>query len=258
MISPNEADKKLKKYDYLSYMKILNKGKAVQHTYISLLEDSDEPIYQEMDKLTQDTVSFLENNIMTDSNLESYTWNDERFGKMDNADFALVFDLDQILKGPSLKGMKRDRSASKSGLLPRIDDEFYKKVNQDKYRTKKNKNAGEIYSKFLVLDVLHEAIYLAKERNRRGGRGFGGYYQDRGSSSYNSERILMSLYELYIEDKISQPDLFDTINKFDGSLYRDFMFILNDFSREDNDGGFRQRRGGGYDYDYYDDYVRKW
>lgn len=257
MISPNEADKKLVKYSYSSYMKILNKDKPIQHTYISLLEDEDKPLYQEMDKIVEDTILFLENNIMTNSDLDSYAWDDARFAKIGNADFALVFDLDKILEGQSLKAMKRDRSSNKSGLLPRIDDEFYKKINKDKYRKLKNKS-GETdensFSKFLVLDILEEAIFVMKDRGR-------GYMNM--NNGFGSERILISLYRLYSEDKITQNSLFNEIEKFDVRLYRDFMFLLKDISDEQSNDNGRHRRGRGdrYNrggYDYYDNFGSKW
>lgn len=109
MISPNESDKLLRKKGYNCFLKILSKGNPVKHTYIGLLEDSDKPIYQEMDKITEENVKFLSNNVVCNSGLSSYRWSQESFNYIENSDFALVFDLDKISEGISLNKLKSDR-----------------------------------------------------------------------------------------------------------------------------------------------------
>lgn len=133
--------------------------------------------------------------------------------------------------------------------MPRINDEFYRKINKDKYRKLKLKSKGidadDEYDRNIVIDALREAILVLRGRSR--------------SNEFNSYQIFIKLLELYIDGDITQSDLFKTLERFDPKLYRDFRYLMDHIEDEINFGSKYKKVGYGYGYDDYDyDYRIKY
>lgn len=236
MISPNESDKMLRKYGYSSFIKIAIDDKSMKYSYISLVEKDDDAdgLSQELDQTISDTVKFMTHNYRTNSDLDRYRWDDKNRQIVDKADFALVLDIDEIIDtGESLSKIKNSRSSNKP--LPRIDDEYFKKLNISKYRSAKAKNSKTEFIddiKYMILDALDRAMFKMSRMMRDSRDIFGLEY-------------LSSLYYSFRASEITTDELFNYIAKFDRRLYDEILDAIYNRNYYDYNKGIK----------YYD---RKW
>ncbi len=222
MISPNEANKKIRAFDKAYYSMLSSNGnKLTNHTYLGLVEESDKPLYQDLDSITRSTSLFLEKNIPT-SNLTDKTWNDDYMKLLESSDFALVLDLDKIISSStSLRDEKAKRTDLKKGILPRIDDEYYKKLNKSKYNSKLSKGVDS--EKEIILEALYYYIKKMSSYNSKYTSGYSSYDNYGRSSDGYHMALIEDLYFSYRDGYIDTKKLLDTLYECDPRTCRFIM-----------------------------------
>lgn len=137
-LSQYDVLKKKKETGFGRYFQLSNMSERGE-VILERVSDNREPAYQKIDDITQSDLDFLRGEWRCTSSLDDLNWTTESFDRIQNTDFCIVIDLDEITKNStSLNSMKNDRKKRKEDILPRIDDDFYRALNKSKYRSSSN------------------------------------------------------------------------------------------------------------------------
>ncbi len=196
------TDNVLKKYNklysyriYRRYIDEYNKEFKIGHLSILKYTKTTDEIHQNLSSIKNDIldkVFFLNNNKVCNNHLRTYNWNKDLYTKLSNADYTLVIDLESIdnIKLSDIKARRLDNKPQ-----PRVDDEYYKRVNKKRWVDKLGRS---IKSKLADDQIKY---YKNKSNSRYG-------------SSYYDNHMVDMLLDLYRNGQIDNTQMDELLSRY--------------------------------------------